>query len=300
MAFKNAFKNLIAHFGVVWAVLLYITAVGAVLIGLSMPFLLPVFDALDGAGVFTGIADSFSTLLGDGGWNGFWQGMYGVYSAITHVFDSNSRVVSLTVWFIVVILMVSFRFFFGLYEVPLATVLDGRMSCNAHYGLGGKFFSTLTVSVRYSLAKMPIMVAFDALTVGAVYGLGKWLGMGFILPFAAMTVIVLLRSFRSGLLACWAPAVADGCGVLRGFARSAEIFFKRFGSIYSTFLVTWMLIVAISLFLGIFTLGVGLLIAVPFSMSCFGYLGITEYYNKTGKRYYIDGVVFTPPTDNAL
>lgn len=297
MAFKNAFKNLIAHFGIVWALLLYILICSAVIVGLSLPFIMPIADAFGQAGVFDGIGKAFSALFNEGGWNGFWDGMYAVYVSIVSVFRSNGRVASLTMLFLIFIVIVAFRFFFGLYEIPLATVLDGRMSCNAQYGFGGKFFSTLSVSVRYSLAKMPITIAFDAATIGAIYGIGVAIGMNVVLPFAVILVLIVFWSFKSSLIACWAPSIVNGDGVIKGFVRSAKICFKRFGSIYSTYFVTRLLIFACALFVTVFTLGVGLLIALPFSIACFSYLNITEYYNKTGKRYYIDNVVFTPPTD---
>lgn len=300
MSFKNAFKNLIAHFGIVWAILLYLVICSAIIVGLSLPFILPIADAFKEAGVFQGISNSFTELMGDGGWNAFWSGMYGVYQSVLHVFDSNDRVASLTMMFLIWVLLIAFRFFFGLYEIPLATVLDGRMSCNARYGFGGKFISTLGVSVRFSLAKMPIMIAADAITFGIIYGIGLLIGMNVALPFIVILVILIVRAFRSSLTACWAPCVAGGTGVIKGFTRSCEICFKRFGSIYSTFIIMWLLIISCGLFITVFTLGVGLIIAVPFSMSCLAYIGITLYYNKTGKRYYIDGDVFTPPTENVL
>ncbi len=300
MAFKNAFKNLITHFGIVWALLLYILIFSAVIVGLSLPFILPIAREFASAGVFDGIGKAFSALFNDGGWNGFWNGLYAVYLSIEGVFESNGRVASLTMAFLIFIVIVAFRFFFGLYEVPLATVLDGRMACNANYGLGGKFFSTLSVSVRYSLAKMPITVAFDAITVGAMYGLGVAIGMNVALPFAEIFVLLVFWAFRNSMLACWAPCIADGMGVIKGFARSVEICFKRFGSIYSTYLITILILLAFGLFVSIFTLGVGLIIAVPFTTACLSYLDSTEYYNKTGKRYYIDSVVFTPPSENTL
>ncbi|MCH5153907.1 MAG: hypothetical protein J1F71_01710 [Clostridiales bacterium] len=299
MSFKNAFKNLIAHFGTVWAVLLYLLVCSAIIVGLSLPFILPIANAFSKAGVFDGIGGAFTTLMGDGGWNEFWDGLFDVYQNIVSVF-TDGRMASLAKMFVIFVMLVAFRFFFGLYEIPLATVLDGAMSCNANYGFSGKFISTLSVSVRFSLAKMPIMIAIDAVTFGIIYGLTSLIGMRVILPFVVILVIVVMRAFRSGLTACWAPCVVGGMGVIKGFARSCEIFFKRFGSIFSTYIVMWLLIVAFGLFITIFTLGVGLIVAFPFGMCILAYIGITVYYNKTGKRYYIDGTVFTPPTENVV
>lgn len=300
MSFKNALKNMVAHFGIVWSVLLYMVICSAILVGLSLPFILPIASAFEKAGVFDGISSAFSALLGDGGWNVFWDGMYEVYNNIVGVFQNNDRVVSLTMSFLIFVLVVAFRFFTGLYEIPLATVLDGRLSCNADYGFGGKFISTLGVSVRFSLAKMPIMIAFDAATFGILYGIVLAMGLNVALPFVIIFVILVLRALRSSLTACWAPCVAQGLGVIKGFARSCEICFKRFGSIYSTYIITWLLILSVGLFVAIFTLGVGLLVALPLSTVILGHIGITVFYNKTGKRYYVDGAVFTPPTENVL
>lgn len=283
-----------------WSLLLYLVICAAIITGLSLPFILPIIGAFGEAGVFTKITEAFTALFNDGGWNGLWTGLYEVYYSVEAIFTENSRIVSLTMGFLIFVVIVAFRFFFGLYEIPLATVLDGRLSCNADYGLGGKFFSTLSVSVRYTLMKMPITIAFDALTFGAVYGVGRLIGINMILPFAVIFVFVLFNSFKTALLACWAPSVAGGTGVVKGLARSFEICFKRFGSVFSTYFVVMILMFAFGLFVTVFTLGVGLIIAVPFFTAIFGYLNITVFYNKTGKRYYIDNTVFTPPVENTL
>lgn len=300
MSFKNAFKNLITHFGVVWSILLYLCVCVAIIVGLSLPFILPIKTAFEKAGVFAGINDAFSALLNDGGWKGFWDCLYVVYDRLVGVFENNDRMVSLTMSFVILVLIVAFRFFFGLYEIPLATVLDGRMSCNAEYGFGGKFFSTLPTSVLFSLAKMPIMFVFDALLFGIAYGLGMWLGLNVVLPVMLMLEMFVLRALRSSLMACWAPCVAGGSGVIKGLARSIEICFKRFGSIFSTNVIVWLLIVSFGAFVTVFTLGVGIMVVVPFSMAELAYTGITLYYAKTGKRYYIDGTVYTPPMEKAI
>ena len=300
MSFKNAFKNLISHFGTVWSVLLYFVICSAIITGLSLPFILPIVDAFDDAGVFAQVSSAFSALFNDNGWNGLWTGLYEAYYKIVAVFTENSRIVSLTMAFLIFVVVVAFRFFFGLYDIPLATVLDGRLSCNADYGFGGKFFSTLSVSVRYTLMKMPITILFDAITFGAVYGVGVLMGINVALPFAVIFIFVVFSSFKSAVLACWAPSVAGGMGVVKGFLRSAEICFKRFGSVYSSYFVTMLLMFAFGMFVAIFTLCVGLIVAVPFFTTTFAYLNITVYYNKTGRRYYIDNTVYTPPVENTL
>ncbi len=294
MSFKNALKNLVAHFGVVWAILLYFIIFAAIITGLSLPFILPVAREFVAAGVFESLRGAFSSLFGNGGWQGLWDGLYATYASAMTVFETNDRMASLIIAFLIFVVIVAFRFFLGLCDIPLMTVLDGQLSCNAHYGLGGKFFSTLSVSVRFSLMKMIYTVLADAAVFGILYGFGTAIGMTVALPFVVIFTLAVLSALRYSVTSCWAACVASGeCGVIKGFFRSAKICFKNFGSVYSTYIVSFILLFALGAFITIFTLGVGLIIVVPLCIAYNGYLGITVYYNKTCKNYYVDGAVIS-------
>lgn len=301
MSFKNALKNLVAHFGAVWSLLLYIVIFAAVITGLSLPFVLPVARAFADAGVFEMLRDSFAGVFGGDGLNGLWNGLYDTYKAVGQLFTDAPRIAALTRSFVIFIVVLLFRFFLGLYEIPFATVIDGQLSSNARFGLGGKFFSTLTVSIRYSLCKLPYTVAFDVVIFSVIYGIGQAMGMSIALPFVIMLVMLVLLSLRFSIVACWAPCVASGeCGVPKGFVRSASICFKRFGSIYSTYLMSLMLLFVLGAILAALTLGVGIIIVLPFSAAYISYLNATVYYVKTGRRFYVDGEVVTPSTENVM
>ncbi len=69
---------------------------------------------------------------------------------------------------------------------------------------------------------------------------------------------------------------------------------------YSTYFVAFLIILSVGLFLTLFTLGVGLLFVLPFAACFISYINATEYYIKTGKRYYVDGGIITPPIENVL
>ncbi len=301
MSFKNALKNLVAHFGTVWSLLLYILLFAALITGLSLPFIMPIARAFIKAGVVDGIRSAFGALFGEGGWNGMWSELNDVFAAVFGVFEDNSVMTTLIMTFFIFIVVVAFRFFLGLYEIPLATVIDGRLSCNANYGFMGKLFSTLVTSVGYSLAKMVVTVSFDAVMALIITGIAQAVGFNMWLLFISVFVFLVLGAFRFSIIACWAPCVASGeYGVIKGFFHSAKICFKRFGSIYSTYIVSLLLFIAVGMFITIFTLGVGLIVILPFGTTYFGYLNATVYYNKSGKRYYVDGAVFVPPVENVL
>ncbi len=296
MSFKNALKNLVAHFGTVWSLLLFILLFAALITGLSLPFVMPIAREFADAGVFNLLRQAFSALLGDGGWNAMWDKLYETYDAIVGVFTENDWMATLTTSFLIVVVVLAFRFFLGLYEIPITTVLDGQMSCNAHYGLGGKFFSTLPVAARYSFAKMLFTILFDVVTGAIINGLYMLIGVSVALPFVIMLVGLVLYSLRFSIVSCWAPiVVSEGGKVAKSFFAAAKLCFKKFASIYSTYFVSLLLIVALGLFISVFTLGVGLVIVFPFCATYISHLNITVFYNKTGRRYYVDGSVFTPP-----
>ncbi|MCH5351169.1 MAG: hypothetical protein J1F39_04290 [Clostridiales bacterium] len=300
MSFKNALKNLVAHFGVVWSLFMFILLFVVVITGLSLPFLLPIRRALSDAGVFESVQKAFEVFFTDGNFQALFDGLSNAYNLIEDLLINNKTIMSLSIWFFVAIMLFVFRFFLGLYEIPLATVLDGQLSCNSRYGFAGKFFSTLLMSIRYSFFKMLITITFDAAIFWIVYAIRSVIPFGIGQVFLILFVLFVLFPFRFSIVACWAPAAVNGNGVLKGFVVSIKIGFKRFGSIFSSFLVSMMLIIAIGVFITVFTLGVGLVIILPMSACYVSYLNITVYYNKTGRRYYIDGAVFTPPIENVL
>lgn len=299
MSFKNALKNLVAHFGVVWSVLLYIILFAALITGLSMPFIMPIQRAFAEAGVFENLGRAFSALFNDGDWVVFWDLLYAIYESIVGVFASNAGIKSLSTAFLVFVVVVSFRFFLGLYEIPLASVLNGRLSCNSNFGLSGKFFSELITSVKYSFFKMLYTVILDAAIFSLIVAVTKAIGMSIALPFLLVLILLVFGAFRYTVSACWAPATVNGSGVIKGFARSVTIAFKRFGSIYSTYFIALTLMFALGAFITLFTFGIGLIIVLPICVTYVSYLNITIYYTKTGRRYYVDGIVVTPSTENA-
>ncbi|MDE7464541.1 MAG: hypothetical protein K2M48_05885, partial [Clostridiales bacterium] len=176
--------------------------------------------------------------------------------------------------------------------------LDVIMECNAHYVFCGKLFSTLLLSVRYSFAKMLFTIAFDGVLALIIYGIYSAVGMSLALLFIVIPIVLVLIALRFSIVACWAPCVVNGeCGVAKGFFRSAKLFFNHFATFYSSYFVSLILIFALGVFITLFTFGVGIIIVLPLSANYISFLNITEYYNKRGKRYYVDGEVFTPPSE---
>ena len=110
-----------------------------------------------------------------------------------------------------------------------------------------------------------------------------------------MLTFIALNAFRYAVISMWAPSViVDGKKIFPAFFSGAKSAFRHFGSIYSSYVVSWVLIVALNLLVGLFTFGVGLLITVPISMTFLSILGMTVFYGKNGRRYYADSSIVYP------
>lgn len=298
MAFKNAVKILISKFGLVWSVLLYLVIFSIVIASLSMPFIMPVVDALEAAGVGESISSIFTAFLGGTSLSGVFEMAKAAFFKFQEVVSSDYSVRVNIILFAVLVVGIAFRFLLGLYEIPLVSVLEGAMSSNAKLGFTGKFISKLGLSCRFTLCKMIYTISFDVLIYLAAYGilqLFKLSVVALFVPFILIFAVILLNAVRYTFLAMWTPSmIVGGHGIFKGFYFGLKCTAKRFASVFSSFIVAWTLIIMLNAFVGIFTLGVGLLITVPISMTFISILNMTVYYGKNGRRYYVDNSVVTP------
>lgn len=297
MTFKNAFKLLLSKFSCVWSILLYVIILLVILTSLGLTFILPVYHAFSDAGVGIMVGELIASVLDGASLTSIFESVRFIFDAIGKVFADKPEAATNSALFVVLVLTVAYRFILGLYELPLVAVIQGFMSDNARYGYTSRFVSQLGRSVLFSVVKMLFMTIYDTLMHLAVYGVGLLVsGCGVIfVPFAAMLVYIILLSLRYSLIASWSPAVVvGGKGIFSGLTYSIKFAAKSFGSIYLTFMMVWIMIIAFCSLIGIFTFLVGLIIAIPVCMFFINLLNMTFYYGRNGKSYYIDGAVYDP------
>lgn len=301
MAFKNALKIMINRFGLVWMLLLYISVLAVVLVSLSMAFMVPIYRALLGGGIMEKIADLMTGILSGESINEWFLRVREIMNAVSDLFAENAVLrLSSALWLVLVVVF-AYRFLLGLYELPILAVIDGAMSSNATISFGGQLIAKLTLSCRFTLVKMLYTVAFDAIITAIMLLMSGLLDISVVSVFAPFLIVlayILLISLRYTFMAMWAPRIAEGGeGIFSAFSFSVRGAIKNFGSVFAYFTVAWVLIIAVNAFIGIFTLGAGLLLSVPMSMLFVCVLNMTLYYGKNGKRYYVDngGIVYTPP-----
>ncbi len=297
MGFRNAFKILFARFGLAWSLILFIVFFALIVGSVSLTIVLPVVRAFENAGIIERITGIFTGILGRSLSGETGAEIQSVWAAIIALFRDDRRLtVTTTVMFFVVVLI--YKFLLGFYELPAYEVLEGAMSANARIGFTNAFVSKLGRSSRFVLAKMLYTTLYDAVFYSVLY---LMLGL-FFLPggaawgtAAVVAYMILFQSLRYTLIAFWGPEVTlEKAPVFQSFAFSVKKAGRNFFSVFWRFALTWVLIITLNLFIGIFTFGVGLIATVPVSMLFICILNMTLFYGKTGRRYYANGEIITP------
>lgn len=305
MSFKNAIKILINKFGLVWIVLLYLVICSTIVIGLSVAVVIPVTRALLAAGVGEQMTQLFHSIMNGEGAAVWVEQFSQTFDTVLRVLktDLNGALNSTTLMILVALILLASRFLIGLYELPLIAVLEGAMSSDARIGFTGQFISKLGLSSRFVLTKMLYTVLYDATFFAAIYymfGLFAVKGLALFAPFIIMFAVILVLAFRYTLIALWSPSlIVGGKKIFPALFSGVKKTFKNFWAIFSTFVISWTILIALNILVGLFTFGAGLVITIPVSMTFINILNMTIYYNKSGKRYYTDTVVVTPPVSGA-
>ena len=297
MSFKNAFKLLLSKFRYVWTILAYLAVMFIVLLSLGLTFLLPVIRALTAAGVGDMLNAALVTFLNGGTILGLFTAFGEVLVTVKNVFATDAKTFVNSMLFVVLVATVAYRFLMGLYELPLVSVIQGFMSDNARYSYMTKYVALFGTSVKFSLVKMLVMTVYDSLMYVVTFYITRFCStISLILAPTALTFSLLIfLSFRYALISAWSPAVVvEGKKIFPALWFSIKHAFRHMGSLFSLFFIVWLIAFALNVFVGIFTFGVGLLVSAPATMFFINLVNMTFYYGRTGKSYYVDGVVFNP------
>jgi len=300
---KNTFKILASRFHQVWGLLMYYIIALAVISGLSVVVLIPVFNAFGDADIPGQFLNLFNRLflLEFATLQDFLNEFVIITESISGILFLPSNITGYIIMFFVLIVVVA-RFAFGLAQYPTVVLIDAHMSSNASYNFSGKYILNIGRSSVYQLGKMLFSILADAIIIGGLYGL-SWLfyvpNLRIFTPAIMIVFFMFTVPLKMQLFACWAPAIIAGRKKLfQALSAGAKITFGkgRGLKIYTCYFFSVFLFTALTVFLGVFTLGAGLLILAPVCVLFSNVLGTVIYYSGHGKRYYADSeTVITSP-----
>ena len=79
----------------------------------------------------------------------------------------------------------------------------------------------------------------------------------------------------------------DGHGLVLYASKAFSCKAQRFGSLFSTYLVTVLLIMCVNVLFAVATFGAGLLITIPMSYLIMTCIQFVSYYDDTHKKYFL-------------
>lgn len=292
MIIDNSFRLFTTQSKLVWKVLLYQIIYIVIIAAITVACCYSLIDAL----VNNGALESTKNVLVDNIFNPkvddvlvdinttiekFWQ-------IITM---STSNIVAAILLFVIV--FVFGNFLFTLMSIPLTEVVYGYMGSSSRLSFVGCFLSNFGRSVKYALCRLITSLPVDIAIFAAFIFLLKLLAIGgvmtFFAPFIIVLAVVLLLSFRMTIFGMWTPAiVALNRGIWKGFATSVKLGFKNFKTVFPTYLLVVLIVLAANFALAIFTCGVGCIISIPATVVFSAIISMVLYFHFCGLRYYID------------
>ena len=297
MSYKNSVKLLTSNFSLVWKQLLYMLVVCLLVIGVSYGVSRPIIKTLDSAGVLTEIRGIFENI---------YTAPKEVLSSITNTANHFMEVISsslgdlwLSITGLFVTLFVVFQILKNISLFTVSNLMFMKMTSFTTIGYTRTLISTLGTSLRFSLAKWVLKIPFALLKFLTLYTFFKTVTspLSILLGlFAVILVLVVLSSIELSLFTAMAGKLLESGGsAFKAFFLGAKTILKKFARIFSNALVVVLTLVLINVLLGLFTLGVALIITLPASMVFVAVFQLRAYFGAKGDRYYVSSTVIVTP-----
>ena len=291
-AFKNAFKVIAAKFGFLWTHIVYYSLVLLIMISISLTVLIPYINSktVEEINVAQSLSAIGQSLIDKDGFSEFIRLSRDFVSELGSVFSGGNWFQTISLLFLLSLVT---RFVLGLADIAFFHCVDMHLSSAAKKSFRASFVKNLSKSAKYQLCKMLFALPADAAIVAVIYAVSLTFGRPlflFFAPFFMVLAFVILYSLRLTLLSGWAPEIlhSENKKIFPALFKSFKLCHKNFARNYGTMFLYVLVAIAINIFFGLFTLGVGLFVTIPFTFYLLTVLSSTLYYDNNNLRYYID------------
>lgn len=301
MIFKNAFSLVIDNFVLNYKMLLYKIAVWVITFALCMALLYapiitlvnsrPMSDLVALLGEFvraltsgdtaflSTFADQFQVTMGE----------------LVAYLQRNTSSIVLFALGLLVILVVS-RFLDGIGHFTFGCLIENKLSSYAKTPFLVTYVSNLSKAALWQVVYVPVTFVYDVCTIFLCYAvfliLINIISVGLIASVVALMVsVTLLLSAQAIKLTVFndaIPAIVTDKMRLRDALKKTFTFQKeKFGALFSTYLVTVLLILCVNVLFAVATFGAGLLITIPMSYMMMICIQFVSYYSYGQKKYFL-------------
>lgn len=305
MEFKHAFHVFIDNFFSTYKILVYRLIVLAITVGLGCAIVIPTINNLSNTVQFANLQTAFSDFWADVialNADKLHDGLRNVISAVnefTHLISDKSGLVALACCLLAVVFFLA-KFLTGVGNYVAGALVNDRMVMHANSSFTFTLFKNIKKSLLYAIIYAAITFVYDILClliIWAIIMVGlKSLPITLIKIFLIAVLLIVFSTVKFAFITDWLPALIqskmNNRKALRyAFSRKG----KKSANVFSNILVIKILIIAINVAAGIFTLGAGLLVSVPASyllLSCFSFV---NYFDANKFKYFVDEYTVVGP-----
>lgn len=294
MRYKNSIKIVFSNFNIVWKSMVYFLQFFVVIAGLLYLAINPIFSLLEKSGFVANFLDVYSGFLKSLNLSEFLISLKDLGEQLVNIFTANMSSIWLN--FTCIALILGFLLVVGtnLVVYPMSYSLNYYMGSINNYGFFSSFSDTFGKSLKFTLIKYFVSLPIDFINIVILYftlklfNSGVWI-ISFLAPFITILILVLLLALKCSLFACWIPTmVTMNYNVWKSLGVGIKTSFRYFWKVYGTAVGMVLTIIALNVFLGIFTLGVGFLVSIPISFLLVSAFGMVVTFEGVGNRYYVD------------
>ncbi len=190
----------------------------------------------------------------------------------------------------IILLVYAFRFFLGVSDCTLLILIDEHLASLSHRPYLGVMFDNLGRIVKYQLIEALSAIVVTAASLAISYGILLGLSaVPLIGIFLTVLVISLIRGFYCTVMSRIMSLMLTEKksfreSAVKAFGGERGFFFKSFATYVTYNVLSMYLIVTMT----VFTLGVGLFIAVPFISVLLACLRQIDHYTVNKKKYFVD------------
>lgn len=297
MVIRNGLRVFANNFSLVWKHLLYLGVVVALSFSLFVLSAQPTLDMLRNSGwtvqfkqmlelVYTSpqdVSDAFRDVFTN------------LYCLLRDNFSSVWGSYLLSILTLIVLPL----FLFGIGEYVLGSLVGSKMASLTGYSYASKLVSTLGRSTRYSLVKMLVSIPFVVLLVAIFYCYGilsnTWFKGALLLPILLSCMLFVLACRYTLLVGFMPVAVTTNRGLFACFGSGiyhyTEGYFKKTLHFFALYIMEF----GALLFIGIFTIGVGMLVVIPAICIINSAISFVVYSNVNKANFYVnEGTIIKP------
>ena len=284
-----------------YKLLLYKVIVGAITVALSMAFLYAPLHMLLTSRPF----EDLMTLLGDflqaivsgdtGFLNTFAEEFRLACSVLLEYLQDNTSNIVLFFVALLLIVVVS-RFLDGIGNYTFGCLIGNKMSSYAKTPFVVNYVGNLASSALWQVVYVPVTFVYDLLILGLCYAfflvLLNIISISFLASIVALmfsvTLLLASQAIKLTVFNDVIPALVTEKARLReALSKSLHFTKERFGTLFSTYLVTAVLILCTNVVFAVASFGAALLITIPMSYLMLICIQFVSYYTYGQKKYFL-------------